>query len=205
MSVPVIVVTGAIASGKTTVASALAAGGGALLDCDALARRALSLERVKRRLVAAFGRGVLTRAGNVSAARLGEVAFSSEERLACLNGIVRAAVTRIIEEAVRSARRSHPYIVLDAVLYFQYTFSFEADLVVVTEAPRPVRVRRLVRRDGIPRSEALRMMERQRSLEAGWRSADRRIRTDRPRRAVMRTARAIRDEFLAGSDAGRGR
>ena len=197
MRTPVIVVTGEIASGKTTVASVLAARGGALVDCDELARRALALGEVKRRLVRSFGTGILTGAGNISKARLSSVVFSDDERMAVLNGIVRPHVTRIITAEVMRLREEFPYIVLDAVLFFHYTFRFKVDLIVATEAARSVRIGRLVRRDGLTRDEAIRRMERQRYLEKHWRNADRTIRTEGARRAVMRAAEKIRDVFLA--------
>lgn len=197
MVCPVIVVTGGIASGKTTVAAVVAARGGALVDCDALAHRALALDAVKRRLVGSFGRSVLTRAGNVSRARMRALVFSSDERMAVLNEIVRPHVTRIIDAEVGDLRGAFPYIVLDAVLFFHYTFKFKADLTIVTEAAETVRLGRLMRRDGLPRKAALDRIQRQRYLERYWVHADCTVRTDIARRAVVRIAEDIRDGFLA--------
>jgi dephospho-CoA kinase len=197
MASPVIAVTGAVASGKTTVATVVAARGGALVDCDALAHRALALDVVKRRLTASFGRSILTRAGNVSRARLRAIVFSSEERMATLNAIVRPHVTRTIDTEVRNLRGAFPYIVLDAVLFFHYTFKFKVDLIIVTEAAERVRLGRLMRRNGLPRDEALERIQCQRYLERDWMRADCTIRTDIARRAVVRIAESIRDGFLA--------
>lgn len=202
MTCPVIVVTGAIASGKTTVAAVMAARGGALVDCDALAHRAFDVTTVKRRLAAAFGPSVLTRAGNVSRAGLRALVFSDDDRMSALNAIVRPHVTKIIEDELGRLRRTYSYIVLDAVLYFQYTFKFTVDLVVVTEAAETVRAGRLMRRNGLSRDDALERIRRQRYLERGWRNADCTIRTDIARRAVVRTAERIRDGFLAAHGIG---
>ena len=197
MRTPIIVVTGGIASGKTTVAEVLAARGGALVDCDVLARRALALDDVKRRLVGAFGQRMLTRAGNISKARLRSVVFSDDARMEALNEIVRPHVTRIITEEIMRLRGAFPYIVLDAVLFFHYTFRFKVDLVVVTAAARRVRIARLMKRDGLTREEASRRMERQRYLEKHWRDADHTIRTEGARGEAVRAAERIRDLFLA--------
>lgn len=197
MANPVIVVTGAIASGKTTVAAVVASRGGVLVDCDVLAHMALALDAVKRRLAASFGRSVLTRAGNVSRTRLRTLVFSSEKRMAILNKIVRPHVTRIIDAEVRGLSGAFPYIVLDAVLFFHYTFRFKVDLTIVTEAAETVRLGRLMRRDGLPRDEALERIQCQRYLERDWMRADCTIRTDIARREVVRIAESIRDDFLA--------
>jgi dephospho-CoA kinase len=196
MRSPVIVVTGGIASGKTTVAAVIAARGGTLIDCDALARGSLAHDAVKRRIVREFGEGVLTRSGNVSNARLGRIVFASDGALARLNEIVRPRVTRIISDEVKRLRGVAPYIVLDAVLFFHYTFKFKVDLTIVTEAPKKVRLERLMKRDGLTREEALARIERQRYLAAGWCGADLNVRTDSPRHAVRLAAERIRDEFL---------
>jgi len=197
MKSPVIVVTGGIASGKTTVAGVMAARGGALVDCDALAHAALARTAVKRQLVRSFGRSVLTRAGNVSRAKLRAAVFSSDERMRALNEIVRPHVTRIINDEVRRLRAVVPYIVLDAVLFFHYTFRFKVALTVVTEAPKTIRIGRLMRRNGLSRDEALERIEHQHYLERDWARADHTIGTAVARCTVERIAADIRDGFLA--------
>lgn len=197
MRSPIIAVTGGIATGKTTVAAVLASRGGACVDCDALAHGALSEESVKERLRRAFGSEILTRSGNISKDRLGKIVFSSDERMEILNRIVRPHVAEIIGAEVRRLRERYPYIVLDAVLFFEYTFRFKVDLTVVTRASRAVRIERLVKRDGLSREQAERRIERQRYLEEGWMKADCSVRTDGAKRTVERIAAKIRDRFLA--------
>lgn len=193
---PLIVVTGPIASGKSTVSRVMAARGGVLLDADRLARGAFAEPRCRDRIVEAFGGEVTTRTGRISRTRLGRLVFSDDESLARLNRIVEPFVTRIIESAVARLAGGDRYIVLDAVLFFQYTFSFEPDLSVATTAPVETRVRRLIRRDGLSREEALRRIERQRSLEAGWRRADVTIDTGGARARTIAEAERLRDRFL---------
>ena len=208
MECPVIVVTGGIASGKSTIAGIIAARGGTVVDCDALAHRALRLPEVKQGLADAFGRGVLTRTGAISKAGVRAAVFSSDRGIEILNSIVRPHVTRIINEEVDRRRCAFPYIVLDAVLFFHYTFKFNVDLSIAAEAPETVRIGRLMRRDGLSRGAALERIERQRYLERGWARADRAIMTNVDDRTMKRTVEEIRDEFLAkhgiigGSDDG---
>lgn len=196
MRPPVVVVTGPIASGKTTVAEVLAGRGGTLLDCDSLAHRALADGNLKKRLVGEFGGGVLTPAGNVSRARLGRIVFSGDEKLAVLNRVIRPIVKKIISDEIRAQRGNARYIVLDAVLYFQYKFRFKVDLVVRTAASEGTRVRRMMKRDELSRAEALMRIERQNELEDDWRRADVTVGTDGPESAVIRVAAKIRDDFL---------
>jgi dephospho-CoA kinase len=205
MRAPVIGVTGPVASGKTTVARAITGRRGSLIDCDALAHRALADGVVRRRLVAAFGRGILAPSGRISRVRLRSAAFADERSLARLNRIVRPRVRSIITAAVRRERGRAEYIVLDAVLLFQYTFSFSIDLSIAAVASAGERMRRLMARDAITRTEARRIIERQRSLERDWRKADVEIDAGGPIAEVRREARRIRDEFLARRETARGR
>jgi dephospho-CoA kinase len=196
MRTPVIAVTGGIGSGKTTVARVITGSRGTLVDCDALGHRALEHVEVRRKLVRFFGREILTPAGRVSRKRLARLVFADERNLHRLNAIIRPRLRSIISEEVRRRAARAEYIVLDAVLFFQYRFTFKVDRVVATVAPLETRLRRIMRRDGFSRAEALRRVERQEKLELGWAKAEARIDTDRPLPAVQRDARRVRDEIL---------
>lgn len=197
MRTPVIVVTGGIATGKTTVARIVAERGGAVIDCDEIGHAALESDEVKAEVVDRFGSGVLTRAGRVSRTRLGRIVFSNGSGLEDLNGIIRPVLARMIGEEVAVRRRSASYIVLDAVLYFQYTFRFKVDLVIRTAASRETRVERLEKRDGMTRREALERINGQEYLEKGWRMADVTVRTDIPMSSLRERVSRVRDRLLA--------
>jgi len=201
MRVPVIGVTGPIASGKTTVARLIAGGSGALIDCDELGARALEAADVRKRLVAAFGARILGSRGKVSRRRLARLVFASDRDIDRLNRIVRPRLKRIITDEVRRRRAEAPYIVLDAVLLFQYKFRFKVDFAVATRASGARRLLRIMRRDRISRAEALARIERQRGLEDGWAKADVVIATDGPPARVRSEAGRIRERFLACSPA----
>lgn len=195
--VAVIGVTGGIASGKSTVARFVAGRRGALLDCDALAHRVYDDPVVRRRIVAAFGCDVLTPSGKISRRRLAKIVFADGRALRRLEDIVRPGVRQIIEYAVAKARCRGAYIVLDAILLFQYTFTFDIDFAIVARAPRATRIRRIMSRDRISKAEAVAILDRQRGLEKDWGRADAVIDTGRPLAEVRRDAERARDRFLA--------
>jgi len=193
---PVIAVTGPIASGKSTVARFIAGRDGALVDCDRLGHRVLEAPAVRRKLAAAFGADVLTPSGQVSRRRLARAAFADDRSIARLNRIMRPALAKIITAEVMRRRARSEYIVLDAVLLFQYRFKFKVDRAVVTRASLETRLKRIMRRDGLSRAEALLRIERQRGLEDAWSRADESIRTDGSLARVRSRALRIRDRFL---------
>lgn len=197
MRAQLIVVTGGIAAGKSTVARAMAGSRGAYVDADVLAHRAYEEPGCRRALGEKLGPGVFRGDGSVSRRRLAEVVFSDQRRLEALNRIVRPYVKRLVSERIAVLRRAADYIVLDAVLFFQYRFRFKADLVVLVRAPEEVRIRRMMRRDRLTRRQAFSRIERQRPLYDDWDRADVVIETDFPIERVRQEAVRIRDGFLA--------
>ena len=152
---------------------------------------------MRKKIVSAFGAGVLGAGGAVSRRKLARVVFAGDRNLKRLNWIVRAPLKRLITGEVLKRRADAPYIVLDAVLLFQYKFRFKVDYAVVTRASRAKRLARIMRRDGVSRSEALARIERQRKLESGWAKADASIATGGSLARVRSAAGRIRDRFLA--------
>ena len=199
-SVPIIGVTGGIASGKTTVAKLIAGTRGVLIDCDSLGHRALACPDVREKLVAAFGREVLAPSGAVSRKRLSRIVFASDRGIARLNRIIKPRLKRIITEEVLKRRVRARFIVLDAVLLFRYKFRFKVDYVVVARASLETRLKRIMLRDGVSRVEALMRIERQRDLRDAWSRADARVSSDRPLVEVRSEVEAIRDRLLARYD-----
>lgn len=197
MKAPLIAVTGPIASGKTTVAGVMARGGGCIVDADLLAHEVYHERGLKKRLREHFGESIFTRGGKISRKKLGRLVFSDESALEKLDSIVRSGVKKIITERVRALRKTERYIVLDAVLFFKYKFTFKTDLTVRTEASREIRVRRLMRRDGFSREEAELRIESQRKLARDWEKADIVINTDGGLHCLEKEASRIRDEFIA--------
>lgn len=196
MKVPLIVVTGPIASGKSTVAKAMAEGGGVYVDADMLAHAALEDPGFIEKLEEEFGPEVMAGNGKVSRLRLAGIVFPDQNKLDRLNVIIRPYVKKLAREKLTGLAKTSEYIVLDAVLFLQYRFKLKADLVVLTDAPEEVRIRRMMRRNGFDRKEAELRIERQKDLFKDWEKAGVRLNTDIPLEEVRKEAARIRKEFL---------
>mgnify|MGYP006301615413 CR=1 FL=1 len=193
---PIIVVTGAIASGKSTVAEVMADAGGILLHADSLAHGALEDKEVIEKIRAEFGESAMSAPDRISRGGLGRLVLGEPRQMEKLNRIVTPAVTGIIERAVTDAAREAGYIVLDAVLFFKYTFQFRADIVIATEASEQVRVERLMARDGLGRKQALARVTSQRYLYPGWKKSDMIMDTEMEIEELTERAIEIRDRIL---------
>ncbi|MFD3683448.1 dephospho-CoA kinase [Nocardiopsis sp. NPDC058631] len=147
--------TGGIGSGKSTVSSALAAYGAAVVDADAIAREVVEPGTPGlAAVVAEFGEQVLAPGGGLDRPRLGEVVFADEGRLAALNAIVHPLVAQrsaeLMEEAVASGVE---VVVYDVPLLVENGLGSLYDVVVVVDAPDGVRVERVVENRGVPREQ----------------------------------------------------
>lgn len=155
--------TGNIASGKSTVARVWQRLGAPVIDADVLARRAVAPGSVGlRRIVAAFGPGVLDDAGQLDRAALRDIVFRDPEARAKLEAIVHPEVGRLRrEEEARLEAAGERIVVHDIPLLFEAGLDREFDAVVLVDASERVRLERLVRDRGLPEDEARRMIDAQ--------------------------------------------
>ena len=168
-----VVVTGPIGGGKSTLTGMLASAGAAVVLGDELGRQVLAQPAVRREIGEAFGAAVLV-AGEMDRAALGELVFGDPAALAKLNRITHArlgelAWTRL---AGLASGGQHDLAVFEAAVYFLLPSPPPADLVVAVTAPAPMRLARLLRRDGMDRDTAARRIAAQTDLESGWARAD---------------------------------
>lgn len=154
---PLIALTGGIASGKSTIARRLAEHGAVVIDADALVRE---LQEPGQPVLAAiaerFGPGVLTAEGSLDRAALGALVFADRAKLGVLNDIVHPAVKAESQRRFRAAIDADPraVVVYDVPLLAEARGTAEWDLVVVAHAPAEVRVARMVADRGMSEDEA---------------------------------------------------
>ncbi|GAB3611434.1 dephospho-CoA kinase [Humibacter ginsengiterrae] len=155
----IVALTGGIASGKSTVSNRLAEHGAVIVDADLLARKVVEpgtpgLEAIRSR----FGDAVIAEDGSLDRPALGAIVFGDPDALADLNGITHPAVWRAALERFAEAEASDR----DAIVVYDVPLLVEAspdrplrfDRVVVVEADRAERIRRLVADRGMTEADA---------------------------------------------------
>jgi dephospho-CoA kinase len=166
--------TGNIASGKSTVARRLTARGAALIDADVLARRAVEVGTpAYQAIVERWGEGVLSPDGHLDRPALRQRVFGDPEELEALNEIVHPEVARMRDALVEDARRRGERIVVaDIPLLFERNLVDDFDRIVLVDAPRAMRLDRLVRDRGLSLGEATDMIAAQMPAELKRARAD---------------------------------
>jgi len=163
----VIGLTGGIASGKSFVASILEECGAPVVDADLLARDVvLPGEPAYFAIVEAFGKAVVRPDGTLDRTVLGRIVFADASARKVLEGITHP---RIAERAAQRIEEERLKGTL--VLFYMVPLLIEAGLTAVVEeiwlvfVDREVQIGRLMKRDAIPREEALRKMAAQMPLD----------------------------------------
>lgn len=155
--------TGNIASGKSTVAQLLSERGATIIDADVLARRAVergseAFDAIVRR----WGTSVLSPDGHLDRAALRRVVFGNPPELEALNDIVHPEVERLRSQRIEDARaRGDRIVVCDIPLLFEKKMVDLFDRIVLVDAPRPLRLERLVVDRGLRETEAMDMIASQ--------------------------------------------
>jgi dephospho-CoA kinase len=166
--------TGNIASGKSTVAQLLSEHGATIIDADVLARMAVEKgSPVFNEIVKRWGTSVLTPDGHLDRAALRRVVFSDARELEALNDLVHPEVERLRKARVTEAKsRGDRMVVCDIPLLFEKKMADRFDKIVLVDAPRPLRLERLVQERGLRETEAMDMIAAQMPAELKRARAD---------------------------------
>ena len=166
--------TGNIASGKTEVARMLADHGATLIDADVLAREAVRPEtQALKDIVKRWGKEVLKRDGSLDRKALRQIVFADQSELDALNRIVHPGVTRLRDREIARARERGDQIVVCVIpLLFERNDVEEFDAIVLVDAPRPLRLERLVASRGLEETDAMNMIAAQMPAELKRARAD---------------------------------
>jgi dephospho-CoA kinase len=158
-----VALTGNVASGKSTVARLFADWGATLIDADALVREvqrpgSAVLDAIRER----FGPGVIRADGALDRDATRRLMLADRAARADLEAIVHPAVARRREALLAGARaRGDRIVVQDIPLLFEALDPDAFDVVVLVDAPEPVRRARLIRARGLDPAEADRLIAAQ--------------------------------------------
>jgi len=173
MAVPVVGLTGGIASGKSTVARAFAARGVPVVDADQLAREVVApgTEGLAE-IVATFGDDVLLADGALDRKALGARVFHDAGLRQKLNAITHPRIARLSAQRLASVDVTAPYAIYEAALIVENGLHRAMQALIVVALAPEVQRARMITRDGLSEDEAVRRIEAQAPLAKKLEVAD---------------------------------
>ena len=157
----VVALTGGVASGKSAVAQRFEALGIRVYDADVAAREVVApREPALAEIEFVFGTGMLRADGSLDRHAMRERVFADPEARRKLETIIHPRVRAWLRRRVGMDRG--PYCVLAIPLLVENRAEYGwVDRVLLVDAPEALQVERLMRRDGVTREAAQRVLDAQ--------------------------------------------
>jgi dephospho-CoA kinase len=161
---------GNMGSGKSTVANELRRYGAKIIDADEIGWSMLNKGTPEyTRLVKTFGKGILTKTGNIDRRALGKLAFASKASLDKLNKISHPALIARVRKEIDRNRKG--LVVVDAALLFTWGLDGEMDVSILVTASDRLKLKRMTDA-GMPEDQIEARLKLQTPDSRVWRKAD---------------------------------
>ncbi|MBM3415258.1 MAG: dephospho-CoA kinase [Bacteroidetes bacterium] len=151
--------TGGIGSGKSIVAKIFETFGIPVYYADDAAKKLMNTDAgLKASIMEHFGEAAYEN-GELNRKYLASVVFSNKEKLELLNSLTHPVTIRDAGEWMQ--KQNAPYIIKEAALLFESGAEAHLDKVIGVYAPQELRVKRVMKRDGISAEEVMKRISRQ--------------------------------------------
>ncbi len=160
----IVALTGGIASGKSVVAGLLEELGCYIHHADEAAHELMEPEKPAwKEIVSHFGKKILNEDRTINRSRLAKVIFSKEKERHFLNKLIHPLVLEKKREAIKKIEREgkHAIFISEAALTIEAGFSDYFDKVIVVYCKKETQIERIMKRDHIPRAEAVKKLKSQ--------------------------------------------
>ncbi|MDD3766810.1 MAG: dephospho-CoA kinase [Eubacteriales bacterium] len=195
----VIGVTGGSGSGKSFFCKEAKKLGFHIIDADGIGHKVLLRGNpAYDEVVGFFGKEILSENGEINRKRLGEIVFSSKDKLQKLNSITHFRISEKIDEIIQENKDKN--ILIDAALLFESGMDAKCDKVIAILAPKDVRIKRIMERDGLIYEKALKRINSQSSDEFYRLRADFVLQNDGRPESFARQAVALLEEVTHGKN-----
>lgn len=166
-----IVLTGGIASGKTTVSDLFAQLGVPIIDTDQISREMVEPGKpALSKIVKEFGSEILLPNGQLNRAAMRDIIFSDLQAKSNLEEILHPGIAELVFTRVEKVTAS--YCILVIPLYFESNSYSWVDYVLVVDVPEPVQLARVMKRDQIDKKQAEAILTHQASRDERLSIAD---------------------------------
>lgn len=159
-----VAVTGGIATGKSTVSQMLEDMGAPLIDFDVLARQVVEPgKKAHQEIVEYFGRQVLQEDGSLDRKKLSQVVFGDMEKRKKLESFTHPRIFEEFYNQVEEIAAKDPNVIIQVAipLLIELNLQYRFDKTLLVYIPEEMQIERLMKRDGIGREEARKILKAQ--------------------------------------------
>ena len=151
--------TGGMGSGKSVVAKVFEILGIPVYYADDAAKRLMNTDAViKKAIIRNFG-DECYKDGLLDRHYLASIVFNNKEKLDLLNSLTHPATIADANEWMK--KQKAPYIIKEAALLFESGAEKGLDRVIGISSPLPLRIKRVMQRDGLTEAEVMKRIEKQ--------------------------------------------
>jgi dephospho-CoA kinase len=156
-----VVLTGSIATGKSTVAKIFKAFGFTIIDADSIAHQLL--DKHAQEVAQLFGKGILETKG-INRKALGAIVFQDTQKRTELEALLHPLIyDEIARLSILEDKKKKPYLI-DIPLFFE-TNRYPVEKTIVVYTPKVLQIQRLMQRNGYSKEEAQLRIEMQIDIE----------------------------------------
>lgn len=167
--VPILGLTGGIATGKSTVAQLFRDAGIPVIDADKLVKNIYTKKSSYEFVLKNFPEAVTE--NDIHFKKLRELAFMTAENQLVLESFIYAQMPDAFREAYQVCGK-HEFIVYDVPLLFEKNLNEKIDTSICTYSPRTTQLERLVKRDQISLELAEKILSKQMDIEEKKKKSD---------------------------------
>ncbi len=187
-----VVLTGSIATGKSTASGILKKLGFEIIDADNIAHKVLNGQQ--KEIASLFGDS-LVQDEVVDRKALGKIVFSDEKKRKMLENLLHPLIYKAIERASLALDKKKEVYLIDIPLFFE-TNRYPIEKSVVVYSPKEVQLERLMERDMMSQIDAQNRMDTQISIEEKMKKANYVIDNSGTLAQLERECSRVKDEIV---------
>jgi len=153
-------ITGGIGSGKTTVCRIFELLGVPVFYSDVEAKKFYDEEKTKRKVVNAFGKKILDKAGMINKRKLAQIVFSNKRSLSQINSIIHPLVRQKFE-VWKKKQKSVKYVIKEAAILIESGDYKELNHLISVNSSKSLVIRRINKDKKLAFNDLKRRMDKQ--------------------------------------------
>lgn len=151
--------TGNIGSGKTLVSEIFRTLKVPVFHADDEAKKLYLDPVIRKELAGILGPSIFDTEGRLDRGRMASLVFNDEKLLSRVNALIHPRVRESF--TAMTLETSAPYIIYEAAILIESGYFRELDRLILVSAPEPIRLERVMKRDGVTEQEVRQRMLRQ--------------------------------------------